>query len=195
MATRRVKTKNRSQAYTGPSYRLPPWMKKKRGGKRRGGGRGGKRDGKRDGGRDYEKKKKVPDAPAYLLEEKKGQKGNNSKDIDYADIGNNKVGVVDVTVKLPSQFKKSEIFILEMSKSNIAIISKLVSQLQKLLQDEGEEITINKNDNATVPQPPALTSTTITEAIPTPTANTTTAKNNVNKNTPVVVATKTKTVE
>ena len=146
MATRRVKTKNRSQAYTGPSYKMPPWMKKKRGGKRgRGGRRGGKRGGRgggRSGGRgdNNARKKKVPDAPAYLLEEKKKKKENA--------LDKPKVGVVDVTVKLPSQFKKDEIFSLEMSKSNIAIISKLVADLQKLVKEEEDEKKIaNDLDN------------------------------------------------
>ena len=56
--------------------------------------------------------------------------------------------MVDVTVKLPSQFKKDEIFSLEMSKSNIAIISKLVANLQKLVKEEEDEKKIaNDLDN------------------------------------------------
>ena len=149
MATRRVKTKNRGQAYTGPSYKMPPWMKKKRGGKRgRGGGRRGR--GGRGGGRsgNHERKKKVPDAPSYLLEKKKKTDLRGANEIDDKP----KVGLVDVSVKLPSQFRKDEIFELSMSKSNISTIIKLVSKLQQISDDhyidyEEEKMNIIENSS------------------------------------------------
>ena len=63
-----------------------------------------------------------------------------------------KVGLVDVSVKLPSQFRKDEIFELSMSKSNISTIVKLVSKLQQIADEhyidhEEEKINIIENSS------------------------------------------------
>ena len=114
MATRRVKTKNRGQAYTGPSYKMPPWMKKKARGKR-GRGRGRRGRGGRGGGRsgNHERKKKCQMHRRICWKKKRRRKKLKANEIDDKP----KVGLVDVSVKLPSQFRKDEIFELSMSKS------------------------------------------------------------------------------
>ena len=63
-----------------------------------------------------------------------------------------KVGLVDVSVKLPSQFRKDEIFELSMSKSNIETIVKLVSKLQQIADEhyidhEEEKLNIAENSS------------------------------------------------
>jgi HrpA-like RNA helicase len=169
----------------GPSYKAPPWVKNQRG-KRRGRGRGGGSGGGRGGGgrggggrdgdgggsrgrgRGGRGGKGRPDAPAYLLQT------DGRKQRGVSEYDSNAVGLIDVTVRLPQQYRKDEIFDLSMTETDQGLITNLLRELETTVDDtsivESELNAVEVEEVQGQPKAPSL-ATKSPPLVPPPTSN------------------------